>query len=75
MPYLLGTLADFDIKGRIVVHSVSMQFRGYAVRPAIAARLLGFGYDVINTTKAILFVAAALLLLPGVMAQREGLRR
>jgi hypothetical protein len=75
MPYLLATLADFDLKGRMVVHGVSMQFIGYAVGPAIAARLLGFGYDVINTTAAILFVAAALLLLPGVMAQREGLRR
>jgi predicted MFS family arabinose efflux permease len=75
MPYLLATLADFDLKGRMVVHGVSMQFIGYAVGPAIAARLLGFGYDAINTTAAILFVAAALLLLPGVMAQREGLRR
>ncbi len=75
MPYLLATLADFDLKGRMVVHGVSMQFIGYAVGPAIAARLLGFGYDVINTTAAILFVAAALLLLPGVMAQREGLRQ
>ena len=75
MPYLLATLADFDHRGRIVVHGVSMQFIGYAVGPAIAARLLGFGYDVINTTAVILFVAAALLLLPGVMAQREGLRQ
>ncbi len=74
MPYLLATLADFDHKGRMVVHGVSMQFIGYAIGPAIAAQLLGFGYDAINTTAAILFVAAALLLLPGVMAQREGLR-
>jgi len=58
----------------MVVHGVSMQFIGYAVGPAIAAQLLGFGYDVINTTAAILFVVAALLLLPGVMAQRESLR-
>ncbi len=72
---LLATLADFDLKGRMVVHGVSLQFIGYAVSPAIAAQLLDFGYDVINTTAAILFVAAALLLLPGVMAQHEGLRR
>ena len=75
MPYLLATLADFDIRGRMVVHGVSMQFIGYAVGPAIAAQLLGFGYGVINTTAAILFVAAALLLLPGVLAQREALRQ
>jgi hypothetical protein len=37
----------------------------------IAARLLVFGYNAINTTAVILFVAAALLLLPGVLAQRE----
>jgi len=75
MPYLLATLADFDNKGRMVVHGVSMQFIGYAVGPAIAAQLLGFGYNVINTTAAILFVAAALLLLPGVLAQRDRLTR
>jgi len=75
MPYLLATLADFDNKGRMVVHGVSMQFIGYAVGPAIAAQLLGFGYNVINTTAALLFVAAALLLLPGVLAQRDRLTR
>ncbi len=75
MPYLLATLADFDTKGRMVVHGVSMQFIGYAVGPAIAARLLVFGYDAINTTATILFVVAALLLIPGVRAQRERLRK
>ena len=52
-----------------------MQFIGYAVGPAIAAGMLVYGYDVINTTAAILFLAAALLLLPGVLAQRERLQR
>ncbi len=75
MPYLLATLADFDNRGRLVVHGVSMQFIGYAVGPAIAAQLLDFGYDVINTTAAILFVLAAILLVPSVLAQREGLTR
>jgi hypothetical protein len=75
MPYLLATLADFDHRGHIVVHGVSMQFIGYAVGPAIAAELLGFGYDVINSVAAVLFVAAALLLLPGVLAQRERMRQ
>ncbi len=75
MPYLLATLADFDNRGRLVVHGVSMQFIGYAVGPAIAAQLLDFGYDVINTTAAILFVIAAILLVPSVLAQREELTR
>jgi len=67
--------ADFDIRGRMVVHGVSMQFIRFAGGPAITAQLLGFGYDVINPAAAILFVGAALMLLPGVLAQREGLRR
>ena len=41
MPYMLATLADFDLRGRMVVHGVSMQFIGYAVGPFIAAQLLG----------------------------------
>jgi hypothetical protein len=73
MPYLLATLADFDHRGHIVVHGVSMQFVGYAVGPFIAARLFDYGYDVINTTATVLFVVAAALLLPGVLAQ--GARR
>jgi hypothetical protein len=75
MPYMLATLADFDHRGHIVVHGVSMQFIGYAAGPSIAAALLTFGYDVINTTAAVLFVGAAILLLPGVLAQRARLRQ
>ena len=73
MPYMLATLADFDRRGRMVVHGVSMQFIGYAVGPFIAAQLLGIGgYDSIHSTAAVLFVIAALFLLPGVLAQRAG---
>lgn len=75
MPYLLATLADFDHRGRIVVHGVSMQFIGFAVGPYIASQLLGIGgYDLVNGTGVALFVAAAILLLPGVLAQRHHLR-
>jgi len=75
MPYLLATLADFDHRGRIVVHGVSMQFIGFAVGPYIASQLLGVGgYDLVNGTGVALFVAAAILLLPGVLAQRHHLR-
>ena len=75
MPYLLATLADFDGTGKIVVHGVSMQFIGYAVGPWAAAMLLGVGgYDAVNFTAAALFVASAVLLLPGVLAQRAFMR-
>lgn len=72
MPYLLAMLADFDHRGRIVVHGVSMQFIGYAIGPFIAAQLFGAGgYDLVNSTAVALFVVAALLLTPGILAQRE----
>jgi len=76
MPYLLATLADFDSRGNIVVHGVSMQFIGYAIGPLVAARLLGIcGFDAINFTAVVLFVAAAILLVPGVLAQRRVISR
>lgn len=74
MPYLLATLADFDLRGRIVVHGVSMQFIGYAIGPFIAAQLLELGgFSLINGTSAVLFAVSAVLLLPGLLAQRNHL--
>jgi len=72
MPYLLATLAEFDHRGRIVVHGVSMQFVGYAIGPFVAAQLLTRGgYDLVNTTGVVLFVIAAVVILPGILAQRQ----
>ena len=72
MPYLLATLADFDSRGTIVVHGVSMQFIGYAIGPFLAARLLSVGgFDCVNFTAAVLFSGAAVLLIPGLLAQKK----
>jgi predicted MFS family arabinose efflux permease len=72
MPYLLAMLADFDHRGRIVIHGVSMQFIGYAIGPLVAAQLLSAGgYDMVNSISVGLFVLAAILLIPGILAQRE----
>ena len=72
MPYLLATLAQFDYRGRTVVHGVSMQMIGLAIGPFMAAQLLvRGGYDLVNVAGAILFVAAALVILPGALAQRH----
>lgn len=72
MPYLLATLAEFDHRGRIVVHGVSMQFVGYAIGPFVAAQLLARGgYDLVNTTGVVLFVIAAVVILPGILGQRQ----
>jgi len=74
MPYLLATLADFDSRGRMVVHGVSMQFIGYAVGPFAAAQILRVGgYDGVSSAAVVLFVVAAVLLLPGTLAQRSSL--
>lgn len=70
-PYLLATLADFDARGRVVVHGVSMQFLGFAIGPFVAAQLVeAGGYDLVNLTGVALFIVSAILFLPGSLAQR-----
>ena len=72
MPYLLATLADFDNRGNMVVHGVSMQFIGYAIGPLVAAWLLGVGgYDAVNIAAVVHITGAALLLIPSVFAQQR----
>ena len=74
VPYLLGTLAELEAGGRIVVHGVSMQFVGLAIGPLLAAHLLAArGYDGVNSLAIVLFVVAAALLLPSALAQRARL--
>ena len=74
-PYLFATHAEFDARGRLVVHGVSMQFIGFAIGPFIAAQLLNYGgYDLPNTTAVVMFVIAMFLLLPATLAQRHSLR-
>ncbi len=70
MPYLLAALAGFDPTGRIVAMGVALQMLGYAVGPALAAMLLEVnGYDFINSIAIGLFLASAVLLIPGLRAQ------
>ncbi|MEM9533132.1 MAG: MFS transporter [Pseudomonadota bacterium] len=72
MPYLLGSLSDYDAHGQTVVHGVSMQMLGLAIGPFVAAQLLGLGgYDAVNTTAAVLFVLALAIKLPGLLSQRR----
>lgn len=70
MPYYLATAGDFDADKRTVVHAVAMQMIGLALGPLLAAWLLDHGgYDVVNVTAIVMFAAAALAFLPGVVAQ------
>ena len=71
IPYFFAVLADYDTHGRIVVYGVSMQFLGLALGPFIAALLLeAGGFDLVNISSVVLFVFAALLMLPGTLNQR-----
>ena len=72
VPFLFSVLADYDIRGRIVTYGVSMQFLGLAIGPFIAAMLLEIGgFDLVNIAGVVLFVFAALLMLPGTLNQRR----
>ncbi len=76
MPYLLATLAEFDYRGHTVVHGVAMQMIGFAIGPFFAASLLTQGgYDLVYPAGAVLFVLAAVVILPGVLSQRSHLEK
>ena len=72
MPYLLATMASFDCRGRTVIYGICMQTAGYALGPFIAATILGrSGYGHVYIVATLLFVASALILLPGLVAQKK----
>lgn len=74
MPYLLATLADFDKSGKVVIYGISMQAIGYAIGPFIAATILGYSnYANVYLVGTLLFIGSAVLLLPGLLAQKKHL--
>ena len=74
MPYLLATLASFDRRGKVVIYGICMQTAGYAIGPFIAATILGrSSYDHVYIVATILFIASAIVLLPGLVAQKKHL--
>jgi predicted MFS family arabinose efflux permease len=69
-PFLLGAMASFDRRGRIVVYAVAMQMIGLAIGPFLAATVISEGdYLNVNRLGGALFVASLLLVLPPVLAQ------
>jgi len=69
-PYLLGSMASFDRRGRVVVYAVAMQMLGLAIGPSLAASVIEQGvYVNVNWLGGLLFVAAAMLILPPVLTQ------
>jgi predicted MFS family arabinose efflux permease len=71
-PFLLGAMASFDRRGRIVVYAVAMQMAGLAVGPLLAAAVISEGdYVNVNWLGAGLFVISLALILPPVLAQAK----
>lgn len=69
-PFLLGAMASFDRRGRVVVYAVAMQMIGLAVGPGLAASVISAGdYVNVNALGAGLFVTSLLLILPPVFSQ------
>lgn len=74
-PFLLGAMASFDRRGRVVVYAVAMQMIGLAVGPGLAASLISEGVFVnVNRAGAVLFVLSFVLILPPVLAQAKSWR-
>ena len=74
-PYLLGAMASFDRRGRVVVNAVAMQMLGLALGPSLAASVIEEGvYVNVNLLGGALFVLSAALILPPVLAQSRLVR-
>jgi predicted MFS family arabinose efflux permease len=74
-PYLLGAMASFDRRGRVVVYAVAMQMLGLAIGPFLAASVIEEGYYAnVTLLGAVLFVASAAFIMPPVLAQARRVR-
>jgi MFS family permease len=71
-PYLLGSMASFDRRGRVVVYAVALQMLGLAIGPALAASVIAPGHLARVNTLAIAFFAVSwVCILPPVLIQQH----
>lgn len=71
-PFLLGSMASFDRRGRVVVHAVAMQMLGLAIGPALAASVIAPGhYEHVNWLAIGLFAVSWMCILPPVLVQQQ----
>jgi MFS family permease len=71
-PYLLGSMASFDARGRVVVYAVAMQMSGLAVGPALAATVIAPShYDRVNWLAIAFFVISWVCIVPPVLSQQR----
>ena len=74
-PYLLGSMASFDRRGRVVVYAVALQMLGLAVGPALAASVISpTHYDRVNWLAIAFFLVSWLCILPPVLRQLRGVQ-
>jgi predicted MFS family arabinose efflux permease len=74
-PFLLGSMASFDRRGRVVVLAVAAQMLGLAVGPALGATVLAPGrYANINYIAIALFALSWVCILPPVLIQQQRAR-
>ncbi len=74
-PFLLASMASFDLRGRVVVYAVAMQMLGLAVGPFLASRFVSdTSFVNVNIIGGALFVFSLLLILPPVLMQQRAVR-
>jgi MFS family permease len=71
-PYLLGSMASFDRRGRVVVYAVALQMLGLAVGPALGASVISPAhYDRVNWLAIAFFTISWICILPPVLSQQR----
>jgi hypothetical protein len=74
-PYLLGSMASFDRRGRVVVLAVAAQMLGLAIGPAVGATVIAPGqYASVNYIAIAMFALSWLCILPPVLIQQQRAR-
>jgi len=74
-PFLLGSMASFDRRGRVVVLAVAAQMLGLAVGPAIGATVIAPGqYASVNYIAIAMFALSWVCILPPVLIQQQRAR-
>ncbi len=71
-PYLLGSMASFDRRGRVVMYAVACQMLGLAIGPALAATVIPGGhFERVNWLAIAFFTLSWVCILPPVLIQQK----